>query len=64
MVAARYNLYVVMQLLLTKLADVDAVDDRGWTALHYAAYGGFPKITQLLVKEGIVMFFIVFLLTC
>ena len=31
---------------------IDRQDDRGWTALHYAAVGQFPAICATLLKEG------------
>jgi len=33
-------------------ADVNATDDRGLTALHWAAFDNDPKKVQLLVKHG------------
>ncbi len=39
--------------LLVKLgADVNAVDDRGETAMHGAAYRNHPKVVQLLADKG------------
>jgi ankyrin repeat protein len=39
-------------LLLKLGADVNAVDDRGETAMHGAAYRNHPKVVQLLADKG------------
>ncbi len=42
-------------LLLTTIAagaDVNGTDRRGWTPLHYAAYGGSKEIAELLIGKG------------
>ncbi len=41
-----------VKLLLDLHADVNAVDDKGDTAMHGAAYGNFPAIVQLLADRG------------
>jgi ankyrin repeat protein len=42
-----------MVLLLTDLgADVNARDNRRWTPLHYASFGGFKRVVALLVQRG------------
>ena len=33
-------------------ADVNAIDRRGWTPLHYAAYGGHKEIAELLIDNN------------
>jgi ankyrin repeat protein len=41
-----------VKVLLDLGADIDAVDDKGDTAMHGAAYGNFPTIVQLLADRG------------
>jgi ankyrin repeat protein len=41
-----------VKLLLDLHADINAVDDKGDTAMHGAAYGNFPAIVQLLADRG------------
>ena len=43
---------VATQLLLDLGADVNAVDNKGDTAMHGAASGGFPTVVQLLADRG------------
>jgi len=52
MLAASNNLNNCLRILLNRLVDIDAVDERGWTALHYAAYAGFPDPIKLLISNG------------
>ena len=40
----------VVAVLLRHGADVDAVDEAGWTAIMYAAQNGFPLICERLIK--------------
>ncbi len=42
MVAASRKHLEMLELLLTHGAELDAVDDQGWTAMHYALFGGDP----------------------
>jgi ankyrin repeat protein len=41
-----------VKVLLDLGADINAVDDKGDTAMHGAAYGNFPTIVQLLADRG------------
>ena len=41
-----------VKLLLAAGADVNAVDQKGETAMHGAAYKSFPKVVQLLAASG------------
>ena len=39
-------------MLLDLGADINAVDNKGDTAMHGAAYGNFPTIVRLLADRG------------
>jgi ankyrin repeat protein len=41
-----------VKLLLDLGADINAVDNKGDTAMHGAAYGNFPTIVKLLAERG------------
>jgi ankyrin repeat protein len=41
-----------VKVLLDLGADINAVDDKGDTAMHGAAYGNFPTIVKLLADRG------------
>jgi ankyrin repeat protein len=41
-----------VKMLLDLGADINAVDDKGDTVMHGAAYGNFPAIVQLLADRG------------
>lgn len=41
-----------VKVLLDLGADINAVDNKGDTAMHGAAYGNFPTIVQLLAERG------------
>jgi len=41
-----------VKMLLDLGADINAVDNKGDTAMHGAAYGNFPMIVQLLANRG------------
>jgi hypothetical protein len=40
------------QLLCSRLAEVDAQDENGWSPLHYAVKANSPAVITLLLKEG------------
>lgn len=42
----------MLGILIDRLADIDAVDDHGWTPLHYAAYAGYNDCIKMLLKNG------------
>ena len=42
----------VVRLLLQYGADVDARDEEGSSALHYAAFKGVPSVARVLLEEG------------
>jgi ankyrin repeat protein len=42
----------ISKLLVEKGADINAVGENGWTALHGAAYSGSDEIVQFLVDSG------------
>src|ERR1700748_1236910 len=39
-------------LLANKEVDVKYTDEKGRTALHYAAHRGYPDIVKLLIADG------------
>ena len=52
MLAASNNLKSITNILISRLADLDGVDEHGWTPLHYGAYAGFPHCLKLLLSNG------------
>jgi uncharacterized protein len=46
------NAIPLLKLLLSKGADINARNNSGFTALHYAVISGPPEIVQFLVNEG------------
>ncbi|XP_065075776.1 uncharacterized protein LOC135699436, partial [Ochlerotatus camptorhynchus] len=42
----------VAELLISNNADVNAVDEDQWTAIHYAAENGHDQLIQLLIDRG------------
>jgi ankyrin repeat protein len=44
--------FEAVQFLLDLGADINAVDNKGDTTMHGAAYGNFPAIVQLLANRG------------
>lgn len=42
----------IVRLMLTYGAEVDAVEEHGLTALHYAAYAGFTECCLALLKKN------------
>ena len=49
---AIYGYPSVVQILLSKGADIESKDSRGKTALHYASQHGHDLVVQLLIDEG------------
>ena len=49
---AAYGYLSIANLLLQAGATVDAVNDYGWTALHYAAYNGKIQVVEALLNAG------------
>ena len=49
--AAANNATAVLQLLIEKGVDLEAVDKYGWTALHHAAAKNHTAVLQLLIEE-------------
>ena len=47
--ATKQNNIIIMLLLILNGADLKGVDDRGWTALHYAAF--FNYVTAVKVGD-------------
>lgn len=45
------NYVEVAQLLVEAGSDIDAVDDRGWTPLHWAAKIGDKQLFRLMVES-------------
>ncbi|XP_065349814.1 uncharacterized protein LOC135945834 [Cloeon dipterum] len=50
--ACKYKKWPVVDYLLTKNVDVNKVDRKGKTAIHYAVLSGEMKMVQKLVKHG------------
>ena len=50
--AAKFDYQEGVKALLNAEADVNTQDSSGATALHYAAYKGYPAVTQLLLTSG------------
>lgn len=42
----------IAKLLIDRGADINAMDGRGWTALHYAAYGDRQDVLSILIEHG------------
>jgi ankyrin repeat protein len=51
-IAANWGKKEFAELLLSKGADVNARDDSGWTALHWAAFEGGAEIADFLIARG------------
>lgn len=39
-------------MLINREADIEARDDDGWTALHFAASYGYEAVVQMLIDRG------------
>jgi cytohesin len=50
--AAYYGHEEIVELLITKGANVNAKEEKGWTPLHFAAYYGHEEIVELLITKG------------
>jgi len=48
--ACKRGHYESVHLLLTSGANIYAQDMRQWTALHYAAYNGYKRVCNQLLK--------------
>jgi ankyrin repeat protein len=51
-IAVKYNQSVVAGLLLRAGAALNAAEDRGHTALHMAAEGGYTQVIKQLLAAG------------
>lgn len=52
-VAAQSDNLPALIAVLQKTTDINAVTDDGWTALHFAAFKGYDKIVEALIKAKI-----------
>jgi len=50
--AARYGNLMEAQACLKAGADMNELDNDGWTALHYAVSGGHVEVCEALIKFG------------
>lgn len=50
--AIRQGNHTQAAILLEKNIDVNAVDEKGWSALHYACKNGMVDTARLLIKSG------------
>ena len=51
--AAEKGRTACVEAMLEGGADVNAKDDDGWTALHFAAGDGTPELIKLLLSKGL-----------
>ena len=51
-VAAAYGCNKVIDLLVNNNAQIDKVNDLGWTPLMHAARNGLPSTVEKLIKYG------------
>jgi ankyrin repeat protein len=52
MLACANNDVVHCKILCSKIIEIDAQDENGWTALHYCAFANAAKCTTFLINEG------------
>lgn len=45
-----YGHYECLEVLLTAGSNVNATDEKGWTALHWAAYHGKLRCLETLIR--------------
>ncbi len=50
--SSEHPMFPIITALLDAGADVDASEDRGWTALHFAAQNGLVDAVKLLISRG------------
>ena len=50
--AVYYGLKEIVEIILTKNANVNATEEAGWTPLHYAAAMNQKEIAELLIAHG------------
>ena len=51
-IAAHHGKTAVLQLLIDKGVDLEAVDTNGWTALHFAAESDKKEAAEILLKAA------------
>lgn len=52
MIAASQDDLLHCRMLCAKLAEVDSVDENGWTPLHYGAFGNALECCHFILTEG------------
>ena len=51
--AAQNNDLLALNEILKQKININATTEEGWTALHFAAFKGYDKIVDALLKAGI-----------